>query len=160
MSEKIDLKAVASVTDMARMLGLSRGRFYQLIKEGIFPPPTRNQAPGRPFYNREQQARCLKVRRENRGVNGRPILFYCRRPDGRPDPPARSKRPDHAARPTTEDAFMGDLRDGLKRLGIVPACDATILAAVADCFPDGYGDVDFPTILTTVFRHLASEYQR
>ena len=34
------IKEVASVSDMARMLNLSRGRFYELMKAGIFPQPS------------------------------------------------------------------------------------------------------------------------
>ncbi len=31
-------KSAVSVSEMARMVGLSRARFYQLMTEGVFPP--------------------------------------------------------------------------------------------------------------------------
>ena len=68
-------KEVVTVAEMARMCGLSRSRFYGLVKEGIMPLPSRNAATKRPFYTRERQAQCLLVRKTNCGVNGRPILF-------------------------------------------------------------------------------------
>ena len=45
-----DLKAAVSVTEMARMLGMSRSRFYQLIQEGVFLPPIHDVETRRPFF--------------------------------------------------------------------------------------------------------------
>ena len=75
MSE--ETKAIVSVSEMARMCGLSRARFYQLQKAGVFPAPAYQE--GRPVYTEEQQQVCLEVRKKNRGVNGKPVLFYARR---------------------------------------------------------------------------------
>jgi len=158
MNQNEPLKEVASVSDVARMLGLSRSRFYQLMSEGVFPPPSRNEETGRPFYNREQQETCVRVRSTNCGLNGRPILFYARRLDGRPDNVPKGKdRRGHPPRESPQDAFLDDLRDGLSRLGIVPGCDTTIRTAVRDCFPDGYAGIEMATILATVFRHLSRQ---
>ena len=68
-----ETKAVVSVSDMTRMVGLSRARFYQLVREGVFPEPIYDE--GRPVYTEELQARCLEVRRKNRGVNGEAVLY-------------------------------------------------------------------------------------
>src|SRR5208282_3856974 len=70
-------KAIVTVSEMARMCGLSRARFYQLQKAGVFPAPVYHD--GRPVYSEEQQLVCLEVRKKNRGVNGKPVLFYARR---------------------------------------------------------------------------------
>src|SRR4051812_22994628 len=86
MSE--ETKAIVTVSEMARMVGLSRARFYQLQKAGIFPPPERDAETVRPFYSEEQQKVILEVRRRNCGVNNKPILFYARR---NPLAPAPSK---------------------------------------------------------------------
>ena len=72
-----ETKAVVTVSEMARMCGLSRARFYQLQKAGVFPAPV--YRAGRPVYTEDQQQVCLEVRRKNRGVNGVPVLFYARR---------------------------------------------------------------------------------
>ena len=147
------VKEVASVSDVARMLRLSRGRFYELMKAGIFPQPSRNPETRRPFFDRRQQEECLRVRRTNCGINGQSILFYCCL-DRRGDEIApRKDHRDDPSRESPQNALARDLRDGLTRLGIVPGSDTTLLAAVRECFPDGYADVDFPTILTTVYRH-------
>src|SRR3954463_619830 len=78
MSVRNETKAVVSVAEMARMVGLSRSRFYQLIGTA-FPQPERPPQTGKPMYTEEQQRVCLDVRRRNRGMDGKPVLFYARR---------------------------------------------------------------------------------
>src|SRR5271156_6193222 len=79
MSVQVQTKAVVSVAEMARMCGLSRARFYQLVEAGVFSPPLYRIDTKRPFFNQEMQEVCLEVRRKNCGINGRPVLFYARR---------------------------------------------------------------------------------
>ena len=45
-----DLKAVCTVTELAKKLDLSRARFYQLLKMGIFPKPAYCIRTRRPIY--------------------------------------------------------------------------------------------------------------
>ena len=68
-------KQAASVTEMARLVRLSRSRFYQLMDLGIFPQPMRHPRTKRPYFDHEQQAQCEAVRASGRGVNGEPVLF-------------------------------------------------------------------------------------
>src|SRR5438552_1042773 len=84
-------KTAVSISEMARIVGLSRQRFHQLIVAGVFPTPLYDIATRRPFYNEEMQQVCLEVRRRNCGVNGKPILFYARRVDHRPTAPKVTK---------------------------------------------------------------------
>ena len=81
-----EAKAVVTVSEMARMVGLSRARFYQLQKAGVFPMPVYDSVSGRPVYIQELQQVCLEVRRRSYGVNGQPVVFYARR--ARPRMPA------------------------------------------------------------------------
>ena len=62
------LKAAVTVTEMARMVGLSRARFYQLVNEGVFPPPVYSVRTRRPIYVEDLQKVCLEVRHRNCGV--------------------------------------------------------------------------------------------
>jgi hypothetical protein len=48
-------KVAVSVSEMARLVGLSRARFYQLIGTGTFPAPSYDPGSGRPYYDHEQQ---------------------------------------------------------------------------------------------------------
>jgi hypothetical protein len=71
-----NFKAVCSVTAMARQVGLSRARFCQLRKKGVFPEPVYLGEPKRPFYPLDLQQKCIEIRRTGISYNGQPIIFY------------------------------------------------------------------------------------
>ncbi len=125
-------KAVVSVAEMARMVGLSRARFYQLIGTA-FPAPVYDVATRRPFYDEDLQKSCLEVRRRNCGVDGKPILFYSRRPVT--TLPARKPKKIAAV----IDDKHADLRDGLKALGLATVTAAQVAEAVKEPIPAGGG---------------------
>ena len=66
-------KAVVTITEMSRMVGLSPARFRQLMGT-TFPSPLYSVATRRPFYTEDMQLICLDVRRRNCGIDGRPVL--------------------------------------------------------------------------------------
>src|SRR6202035_4331102 len=90
MSVPNEMKAVVTVAEMARMCGLSRSRFYQLVGTA-FPQPERQPGTGRPIYTEALQKVCLEVRRRNCGIDGKPVLFYARRPASTPTKPKTPK---------------------------------------------------------------------
>lgn len=147
MSE--DTKAVVTVSEMARMVGLSRARFYQLQKAGIFPPPERDADTGRPFYSEEQQKVILAVRKRNCGVNGKPILFYARRLTLTPTPTPRP--PKAAARKAEQHP---ELIEALQALGLAVVTTAQVSAAVKEVYPQGTAGVDHAEVVRAVFLHL------
>jgi|ERR1051325_5304718 predicted DNA-binding transcriptional regulator AlpA len=142
-----ETKAVVTVSEMARMCGLSRARFYQLQKAGVFPAPT--YQAGRPVYTEEQQAVCLEVRRKNRGINGEPVLFYARR---RPIAPAK-KAPKTSA-PAPKNGIVAALVDGLNALGLTTATAAQVVEVTKELFPEGTDKLDQAEVLRAVFLHL------
>ena len=83
-------KKAVTVAEMAKMVGLSRARFYQLVGTS-FPFPIYDLATRRPFYPVALQEICLDVRRQNCGIDGKPILFH-RRPR-MPRPRRRERNP-------------------------------------------------------------------
>ena len=139
-----ETKAAVSVSIMAKMLGLSRARFYQLIGSA-FPHPVYNVATRRPFYDEASQKICLEVRRRNCGCNGKPILFYARHaPKAIP-----KKKTTNVRNPNIE------LLEGLKGLGLI-VNSAQIEAAVKTIFPRGVEKVDPGEVIRSVFIHLKS----
>ena len=74
MTVQNETKAAVTVAEMARMVGLSRSRFYQLIGTS-FPQPARQPGTNRPIYTEALQKICLEVRRRNCGIDGQPVLF-------------------------------------------------------------------------------------
>lgn len=148
--QSVSTKAAVTVSEMARMVGLSRARFYELVEAGVFPTPVYDVSSRRPLYDEKLQETCLNVRRKNLGINGRPVLFYARghRP---PTPAAKSSKPPVAKpKPTSAHA---DLIDGLSALGLV-ATPAQVGDAVAALYPSGFDGTDRGQVLRAVFLHL------
>lgn len=137
-------RVVVSVSEMARMLGLSRQRFHQLVQAGVFPQSQRDN--GRPYYDEAAQQLCLEVRRRNCGVNGQVVLFYARRQPS----PARPKKATPAPAPHP------DLLDGLRALGLVSVTLADVGEAVKTLYPQGTRGIDEGEFLRIVFLHLNS----
>ena len=136
-------KAAVTVAEMARMVGLSRSRFYQLIGKAM-PQPNRDER-GRPFYNEEQQRTILEVRRRNCGVDGKPILFYAPR---HTIPASAPRRP---LKPKELNGQHANIIEGVKALGITTITVAQVDAAVKQLFPSGTAGVDLGEIIRQVF---------
>ena len=80
-SDVDNLPEYISCSHMARLLNLSRSRFYMLIspEEGIFLPPIYNVETRRPYYTRAMAQTNLECKRRNQGVNGKMCMFYSAR---------------------------------------------------------------------------------
>lgn len=153
MEENQNLPEFASVSDVARMMGLSRQRFYQLMQKGLVPPPLHydNDCP-RPYYDRNLQQLCLEVRRRNRGINGKPILFYSPRSPMAAKPRKPSKAKPKGKSPKADSKFSG-VAEALHTLGVETTA-AEVKAVVAELFPEGVADPEDGDVLRSVFRHL------
>jgi hypothetical protein len=140
-------KAVVTLAEMARMLGLSRARLYQLQRSGSLPLPVYDIVTRRPVYVEEQQRICLEVRRRNCGIDGKPILFYAHRL------PAPAKvRPIKVAPNKTRD--ISGLIEGLNSFGWTIATAAQIERITKELFPNGTGGIIQSEVLRAVFLHL------
>jgi hypothetical protein len=138
------VKLVVSVTEMARLVGLSRARFYQCVKAGTFPPADTDPLTKRPFYGEEKQRQCLEVRRRNCGIDGRPVLFYSRRRDfgvKKSKPPA-----------TTPKVKVGEYADLIAMLAQVKvqATASQVEAAVREKFPSGTIGKDIAVVFKAI----------
>jgi hypothetical protein len=147
--QRVQTKAVVTVSEMARMVGLSRSRFYQLVEAGVFPQPVYGVSNRRPLYVEELQEVCLEVRRRNCGVNGRPVLFYARGP--RLPQPAKPTRPAKVKPPKA--SGHADLLDGLAALGLTTTA-AEVEGALKALYPSGGNSADQGEVLRAVFLHL------
>src|SRR5262245_60623029 len=134
-----ETKVVVTVAEMARMCGLSRARFYQLLGTA-FPWPVYDIFSRRPHYDEEAQRVCLEVRRKNCGVDGRPILFYARR---LPTPSPRTPR-------SASKNNCSELINGLRALGLSPSL-AQVESMVKELFPKGTDAVHPGDVVRSVF---------
>ncbi len=142
-------KTVVSVAEMARLVGLSRARFYQLVAEGIFVSPIYCVHTRRPFYSEEMQALCMEVRKRNCGVNGKPILFYAaRHPLGQQSRPVKKSK----AEPKQKNQYV-DLIDGLRSLGLEVTA-AVVEPIVKELFPAGIQSLDCGEVIRRVFLRM------
>ncbi|MGA2258650.1 MAG: hypothetical protein ABSG53_28625 [Thermoguttaceae bacterium] len=148
-----ETKAAISIADMARMVGLSRARFYQLMGT-TFPWPVYSLSTRRPFYDEILQNSCLEVRRRNCGIDGKAILFYAKRIGT--SAPVRKPRPVTLSSPSSSkvDAGYGDLLDGLRSLGLMTATMPQVAAAVKELFPEGVQNLGRGQVLRAVFLRL------
>ena len=145
-------KAVVSISEMARMVGLSRSRFHQLIGT-TFPWPLYSLSTKRPFYDEMLQKSCLEVRRRNCGIDGKPVLFYSRRPMNL----TATQKP-RKAKPAKDD--RADLLDGIKGLGLTTATGAQVAEAVKELYPRGVDGTDRGEVIRTLFLHLRRQNTR
>lgn len=149
MSDGNVSKLVVSVSEMARMVGLSRARFYQLVRSGTFPPPDREPVTGRPCYGEEKQRTCLEVRRRNCGIDGKAVLFYSRRRDA-------GEKKSKQAKPKLEaqKKDMTTLLGGLNALGLTTATAAQVEEVTKQLYPSGTAGIDQGEVLKGVFLEI------
>lgn len=142
-----NLKAVVSVSEIARMTGLSRSHFHALMKSGVMPKPVYCLHTRRPMFTRELQQECLLVKETNIGIDGRYVCFYA--PRQRDIPPQRNNR---RQRPVVEQHV--ELLNGLRSLGLSDVSDSKVDAALRHCFPQGVNGTDDGQVLRAVWQHL------
>ena len=134
-------KSIVSITDMSKMVGLSRQRFGQLVREGVFPCPDHDERSGRPFYDADKQQQCLMVRQTNTGINGKTLLFYSKRRD------TGTKRvPTKAPTPKQDTTIIQQLSE----LGVTVTMKE-VETATATLFPAGTSSVAHETVLKSLF---------
>lgn len=156
MNNEQPTKAIVTVSEMARMLGFSRSRLYQLIGTAL-PWPVYSIDTRRPVFTEELQRQCLEVRRRNCGVDGMPILFYARAPrfiqTARPcaNPSRRSGRP-----VASNDATPQWLIDALVGLGL-SVNQSQARSALKMVYPQGISEIDQGEVIRSVFLHCRSQ---
>ena len=136
-----DLKTICSVAELAKMLALSRARFYQLQKMGVFPMPVYCIRTKRPFYPLELQQKCLAIRKTGIGHNGQPIIFYRMRKD-KPVKPQDQSNLDYK-----------QLAHTLRQMGLNVTV-STLNNAVNTLYPKGMPDDDEGAVIRNLFRHF------
>lgn len=142
------LKAAVSVTEMAKMVGLSRARFYDLMTAGVFVPPVYSLTRRRPFFAAAMQQQNLEVRQTQRGVNGEYIIFYDKQSSAHNGRSTTSRSPGR-----NRSNGHGDLINGLRSLGLETTQDQ-VDQAVRTCYPSGTNGTPETEVLRTIFRHL------
>ncbi len=143
-------KAAICIKECAALVGLSRQRFMQLVKSGVFPAPLYNVQTKRPYYTEEMQIQVLGVRKRNMGINGQVVMFYARRPCTM-TLALKTKKPKSK---TKELDRYADILAGVRGLGNESATSAQVAEAVGTLFPNGIAGVDQGEVIRRVFLYL------
>ncbi len=137
-----ELKAVCSVTELTKKLGLSRARFYQLQKMGVFPMPIYCIRTKRPFYPLELQHKSIDIRKTGIGLNGQATIFYA----SRKNIPQKS--------PSQLGHQYEELADLLSQMGLNVTCNK-VRKAVKALYPAGLAQCpDEGMVIRDLFRYF------
>ena len=128
------LPPLCGVSSIARALGLSRARFYQLVRAGVFPYPIYDLRTRRPYFTVELQEICHQVRQTNVGYNGLPILFYSPRRTG--DPMQKTSASAKKRKQPRPEPLYQELSEALLAMGIGDATSDRVKEAVNTLYPD------------------------
>jgi biotin operon repressor len=150
MNGQIKSNLYLSCTQVARQLGLSRQRFWQLRRDGVFPEPQIDRDSGRPYYSQEQLELCLDLRRRNVGMNGQVVLFYSARTT-KCLPKPKATRSKMNFKPSSCHA---DMIESLKALGLSGVDDAQVDDAMTAVFPSGTDGIAQGEQIRAIFLHI------
>ena len=142
MSTNTDHNSICSVTKLAKKLGLSRARFYQLQKTGVFPAPVYCLYTKRPFYTTGVQKKCLRIRNTGIDCNGRPIIFNSKRHGG------------SAKLKNCLEQKHKELSEALKQIGL-KVSPTEIRQATTSLYPNDWKKLDIDgEVIAKVFRYF------
>lgn len=147
----INLPPYINMSNMAKLLNLSRSRLYQLIDQGILLKPVYLSSNKRPVYTREMAVRNLEVKNNNVGINGEIIMFYSARVT--PNKPKKTVKKSTEQKIASSDKHA-DMIDALESLGLEGVSSSQIDSAIRNCFRNGTKNITEDDILTEVFRYL------
>lgn len=145
-------QAAISVSEMARRVTLSRGRFYELIEAGVFPPPCYCPHTRRALYPADLQRQCLEIRETQMGANGQYVLFYGKRSVNAVQGQAVERFRRGTDHHRNRDSALAAYRDGLTALGMGTLTDDQIRSAIQAAYPSGTNGIDSGTVLAAIFR--------
>ena len=141
-----------NMSNMARLLNLSRSRLYQLIDQGVLLQPVYLITNKRPVYTKEMAVRNLEVKSNNVGINGEIVMFYSARTATSTRLKKTVRKSDDQKRVSAD--THADMIYALESLGLENITSSQIESAIQKCFPGGTTNVSDDYILTEVFRYL------
>ena len=131
-----------TLQELCEQLGISKTRYYQLQKKGVFPAPQR--AGNRPVFDTNLAHQCSEVVRTRTGVNGEPVLFNAKR-----------KQDSVQKRPAPVKGKHDDLIAALASLGLTVTKEQ--VAAAVHSLPDNGTDLDEAALVKAVFLVLKKQ---
>ena len=137
-------KPIVSISDICKMLQLSRSRYYQLVNSGFFPKPLTDDRSKRPYYNLKLQQTILECRQSGIGVDGSFMLFYSPRKQETVSQKRKKKKVD----PMTKE--LGEI---LESMGVETAFEE-VQKALDKLYPDGTEGNDQGLVTRELYRYF------
>jgi len=131
-----------TLQELCEQLGISKTRYYQLQKKGVFPAPQR--AGNRPVFDTTLAQQCMDVVRTRTGINGEPVLFNAKR-----------KQESVQKRPVSVKGKHDDLIAALGSLGLTVTKEQ--VAAAVHSLPNNGTDLDEAALVKAVFLILKKQ---
>jgi len=131
-----------TLQELCEQLGISKTRYYQLQKKGVFPAPQR--AGNRPVFDTNLAQQCVEVVRSRVGINGEPVLFNAKR-----------KQESVQKRPTSVKGKHDDLIAALASLGLTVTKEQ--VAVAIQSLPNSGSDLDEAALVKAVFLILKKQ---
>jgi len=131
-----------TLQELCDQLGISKTRYYQLQKKGVFPAPQR--AGSRPVFDTNLAHQCSEVVRTRTGINGEPVLFNAKR-----------KQEPVQKRPAAAKGKHDDLIASLGSLGLTVTKEQ--VAVAIQSLPNSGSDLDEPALVKAVFLVLKKQ---
>ena len=146
-----NMKPMVSVGEMAKLLGHSRARFYQL-QGSVYPLPIYDIRTKRPYYDIILQQICYEIRETGIGWNGQLILFYAPRNTSMMNH-RRSCKPDN---PTGKNhSQYQEYVDTLSNMGL-DVSEKQVKEAVQKLYPSGIEQEEIGVVIRELFRYFKS----
>lgn len=156
--------AAISVSAMARQVGLSRARFYDLIQDGFFVAPVCLIGNKRSVYFASMVERNMLAKQTGIGCNGEIRVFNVASSSSTSDESSRgttTPRTRRRRRVSTNSSQSNDA-DGLvqrlvhaqRQLGLTDVTTERVSQAVALVCPDGTADIAEADLIRAVYRRL------
>jgi predicted DNA-binding transcriptional regulator AlpA len=131
-----------TLDELVSQLGISKSRYYQLQKRGVFPAPQR--AGNRPVFDQTLTQQCVAVIHTRMGINGEVVLFNAKR-----------KQESVQKRPFPVKGKHDDLINALASLGLTVTKEQ--VATAVHSLPNNGTDLDEAALVKQVFLILKKQ---
>ncbi len=137
-------KQIISMTEMSKMLNMSRARFYQLLQTGFFPKPLKDERSKRPYYDLALQQKCIECRESGIGSDGSYMLFYS---------PRKKENVSFIKKKKYHDPVSQELTEILNSMGIETAFNE-VIKALDKLYPEGTEGIDQGLVTRELYRYF------
>ena len=144
---------IIGMSQMAKILQLSRSRLYQLIDAGVLLPPAHLLSNKRPIYTRDMAMRNIEVKTNNTGINGQIVMFYTARKPVHSVVKINKKSAVKIQQKEPTNKYQSFIND-LESLGLEDVSVKSVESALSECFPDTIPDLEEDETLIAVFRYF------